>query len=163
MALGATSNGLTVNSGLLDVQGYSLTVGTLGGAGGTILSNSAGSAPTLTVNMASGSSTYGGSLANGTGTLALIKAGGGTLVLSGSNTYSGGTNVAGGILAATTTASLPKFSIPGTLAVQSGTVLDLSAGGTGQFQATDINNLRYPDFGEFQVGPDSTMGTLGMV
>jgi hypothetical protein len=23
--------------------------------------------------------------------------------------------------------------------------------------------LRYPDFGEFQVGPDSTTGTLGMV
>ena len=24
-------------------------------------------------------------------------------------------------------------------------------------------NVRYPDFGEFQVGPDSTTGTLGMV
>ena len=56
---------------MLDLQGYNLTVGSLGGGGGTLLSNSAGSTPTLTVNMPSGTTTYSGVLANGSGTLAL--------------------------------------------------------------------------------------------
>ena len=74
-ALGAASGGLTVNSGVLDLQGQSPTCGSLGGAGGTILTSSAGSTATLTVNMAAGTTTYNGVLANGSGTLALTKNG----------------------------------------------------------------------------------------
>lgn len=52
----------------------------------------------LTVGPATGTTTFGGSLQNGSGELTLVMNGPGTLILSGSNTYTGGTNVEAGIL-----------------------------------------------------------------
>ena len=40
-ALGTAGSPLTVNGGVLDLQGYNLTVGVLAGSGGTVLSSSA--------------------------------------------------------------------------------------------------------------------------
>ena len=88
---------MTVNGGVLDLNGYNSTVGTLAGAGGTVLSNLAGNT-TLTVNMPSGTSAYSGALANGQGTLALVVSGNGTLTLAGPNTYTGATTLYGGTL-----------------------------------------------------------------
>ena len=68
---------------------------------------------TLTLTTAT-SSTFAGTLQNGTGTLALTKAGASTLTLSGnSNTYSGNTVVSGGVLNVTNTSG----SATGTSAV----------------------------------------------
>ena len=64
------------------------------------------------------------------GSGALYQLGSGTLTLTGGNSYTGGTTVAGGVLAATTTASLANFGTAGSLAVQGGAMLDLSAGGS---------------------------------
>ena len=92
-----------------------------------ILSNFSGSTSTLTVNMASGTTNYGGVLANGLGTLSLTLSGAGTLVLSGTGSYGGGTTVSGGVLQL---GSAGALSTAGSLTVSGGT-LDL-----GTFTAT---------------------------
>ena len=73
---------------------------------------------------------------------------GSTLTLSGTNTYSGPTTVAanGGVLLATTPASLSHFSTPGqvvTLDNVAGALstVAVSAGGPGQWASTDIDTL----------------------
>ena len=95
--LGSTSGALTVNTGTLDLNGNSLTVGALGGSGGTILST--GTATVALTASSAGTSTYTGVLQNGNSSaLNLIKAGTGTLDLAGSNIYSGTTAINNGTL-----------------------------------------------------------------
>ena len=81
-ALGSTSGSLTVNGGTLDLGGTSQTVGALSGSGGTI--NASTGTSTLTVGNGGGTGSHSGTIANGVGTVALIKTGGGTQTLSGS-------------------------------------------------------------------------------
>jgi fibronectin-binding autotransporter adhesin len=94
-ALGATTGPLTVNGGTVDLQGNGITIGILTGTGGTILNN--GAATTLSIGASAGSGTYGGVLANGTGTLALNQVGG-LEILTNTNTYTRGTTLSGGTL-----------------------------------------------------------------
>ncbi len=97
-ALGAPTGPLTVNSSMLDLDGNNPTVVALSGNAFALITNSAGSGGTLTVSPAAGAtSTYNGTIADGTsgGTVALAVTGTGTLYLTGTNTYSGGTTVAG--------------------------------------------------------------------
>jgi autotransporter-associated beta strand protein len=86
-----TTGGLTVNAGTLDVNGNDVTVGSLGGVGGTI----ALGASTLTV-AGSGSTSFAGTI---TGAGGLNKSGNGLLNLTGANTYTGPTSITGGRLA----------------------------------------------------------------
>ncbi len=92
-ALGAATGDLTVNGGSLDLRGFSPTVGLLSGSGGSIVNTTGAS--TLTTNTAK-SGSFAGTLADQGGTLALFKAGTGTLTLSGSNSHGGGTILSGG-------------------------------------------------------------------
>jgi autotransporter-associated beta strand protein len=118
-ALGATTGSLAVNAGTVNLAGFSPTVGTLSGsAGGIIINNGAGTA-TLTASSSS-SATYAGLLINGSGALAFVKNGTGTLTLSGSNTYSGGTTIDAGTLQLGNTFGLG--SATGSLAVNGGTL-----------------------------------------
>jgi fibronectin-binding autotransporter adhesin len=96
---------LSVNSGTVNLGGFSQSVGALSGSAGTLITTStaAGSA-TLTTNFASGTSTFAGSIANNvSGTIAFTKSGAGTQVLSGNNTYTGATTVSAGQLSITGT------------------------------------------------------------
>ncbi len=82
--------------GTLDLYGVNQTVGDLSGAG--VVTNSYTPAPspaTLTVGNDNTSQTFSGSIQDGASTLALTVVGG-TLTLSGTNNYSGGTTVTGG-------------------------------------------------------------------
>ena len=93
-ALGSGS--LTVNGGTLDLSGLSIVVGGLsGGTAGTI-TNSVGGSIALTVSQ-TGKTTFGGSIQDAAGQTALVLTSG-TLTLDGTNTYTGGTFVAGGKL-----------------------------------------------------------------
>ena len=88
---------LTVNGGTLDLAGNSISVPGLSGSGGTVANSVSGTA-TLTASIASSTLTFSSSLADGAGSVALTKAGAGTLTLSSSNSYSGGTSVNSGVL-----------------------------------------------------------------
>jgi fibronectin-binding autotransporter adhesin len=96
-ALGATLEPLTVDGGVLDLAGYSVKSSGLDGLAGSITNSSAATPATLTVTVASGTMTYGGSLDDAVGTLALVKLGGGDLLLTGASSFSGGTQTAGDI------------------------------------------------------------------
>ena len=71
----------------------------LNGGGGKVTDSVAGA---VTVTLApTGTSSFSGVIQNGAGTLSLLLAGTGTQILAGSNTYSGGTTIQGGVLGIT--------------------------------------------------------------
>ena len=126
--------GLTVStSTLLDLNGFSPAIGALNG-GGLIDNVAGGGVSLLTIGSGGSSGTFSGTIQNSSGTTALIKVGGGTQVLTGTNTYSGGTQINGGILAFSASAlplnsSTPNISFGGgTLQWVAGNTQDVSAG-----------------------------------
>lgn len=87
---------VTINAGVvLDLNGFTETIGGLDGSGRVISSSGAA---TLLVGANGNSPTFSGSLADGGGQLALTKVGAGTQSLAGTNTYSGVTVVSEGTL-----------------------------------------------------------------
>ena len=81
--------------------------------------------------------------ANLGGSAGLSMTGSGTLLLTGVNVYSGSTSVAGGMLEAATTASLPGYSTANALTIAGGAVLAVqtSGGATSGWNATQIGSL----------------------
>ena len=120
-ALSANSD-FIVNS-ILDLNGFSNTIGSLAGTG-TVTNTGAGA--TLSAGGDNASNVFSGTLQNGPGALGLSKSGTGTLILTAISTYSGLTDVQGG-----------QLSVRGTLTnsavqVESGAML----GGTGAINGT---------------------------
>lgn len=98
-------NGANVGSARFDLGGFNQTVGGLTGSGTSMpiaITNSGVTASTLTVNQAA-TRAYRGSI---DGNVNLVKAGAGTLTLSGAFTSTGTVHVTGGILAFTGTSSV---------------------------------------------------------
>jgi fibronectin-binding autotransporter adhesin len=147
-----TNSAVTLPTGAtLSLNGNSVAIGSLTGTGGTVNDNTTANA-TLTVGGDNTSTTYGGTIVNGsTGTLALSKTGIGTLTLTGTDTYTGGTTVSNGTLGVAsdgalgtgavtiaplgtlsytaTTSTTKSFSLNlGTLAVAGGATLTLNGG-----------------------------------
>lgn len=83
------------SSGTLDLNGYSITIGSLAGTGKVLDS---GAPATLTSNADNASTAYTGIISDGSGPLSLVKTGTGTLTLGGLNTYTGTTTVSTGTL-----------------------------------------------------------------
>ncbi len=83
-------------AGTLDLNNKSDTINGLTGAG-TVTSSVAGAA-SLTVGDNNTTSTFGGIIQNGSGTVSLTKMGSGTLTLTNTNTHTGGTTISGGSL-----------------------------------------------------------------
>jgi fibronectin-binding autotransporter adhesin len=115
-AFGATT-GLIVNGGVLDLNNLAITAPSLAGAGGSVNLGSG----SLTLNVASGTSSYAGSIG---GTGGLTKLGAGTQTLTGASTYIGATTIGGGTLALDFSATgAPVSNIIG-----SGSTLNLGGG-----------------------------------
>ena len=104
------TGGLTVNGGRLDLAGFSLTLASLSGSAGAIANSATGTLATMTVRQAT-ETTFGGAIDDGAGRVALVLAGPGTLILGGTDAYSGGTYVDEGTLAASSAslAARPAF------------------------------------------------------
>ena len=83
-------------TGTLDLGGFGNAIGSLAGTG--IVTSSAAGAVTLTTNGDNTSTAFSGVIQDGSGTVALAKIGTGTLILTGANTYTGGTTIGGGTL-----------------------------------------------------------------
>nr|HPM81869.1 autotransporter-associated beta strand repeat-containing protein [Candidatus Anammoximicrobium sp.] len=102
----------------LDLNGYSATIGSLAdgaGGGGTVVNSDPARPVTLTVNPASGSTAFSGTI-GGDGdanAITLTKTGAGTQVLGGHNTYHGDTNVNGGTLQLTQGAGQQPLAVSG--------------------------------------------------
>jgi len=93
---------LAASGAALDLDGTNETIGTLGGVGGSSVILRGGR---LSV---SGSSNFDGTISDGGTPLGgrLVKEGAGTLLLSGTNTYSGRTTITGGAIRITSNAAL---------------------------------------------------------
>ena len=83
----------TINGGTFDLNGWNETVATVNGTNGVILINATGTNSTLTIGGDSGTNTFGGTIQNGSGTLALKMIGTGIQTLTGLSTYTGGTTI----------------------------------------------------------------------
>ncbi len=128
--IGIAAGGVTVNSIVYGTaQTTAINLGTAGNA-----LTLAGTTPTITVNNLSATHTIISPIAGSAG---LTKAGNGILVLSGTNTYTGGTSVNAGTLGFRNLAS--KVS-SGTHAFAAGTTLGLGVGSAGFFTTTDVDN-----------------------
>ena len=92
----AAGDGTVTVNGTLDLNGYSPTLAGLAGSG-TVTSSATGSI-TLSAGGNNQPSTFSGVIQNGSATLALTKVGSGTLILTGTNTFSRGTMVSSGTL-----------------------------------------------------------------
>jgi autotransporter-associated beta strand protein len=146
-----TPNAVTFSSGStgdLQLNGNSITVPSLNSSGGTPIiedASATATAATLTANIASGTSTYGGVLQDGSGggILSLTKSGSGTLVLSGtSNTYTGVTDFSAGI---TNVASLANYGVASSIGAR--TAGQETASGDGIGILIDGGTLQYTGSG----------------
>jgi fibronectin-binding autotransporter adhesin len=90
------------------------------------------------------------------GTGSLTTAGNGVYVLSGSNTYTGGTSVPGGTLSATQAAALAGYATPGAISLSNSAMLAVNAGGTGEFSPANIAGLLAANGSSFI--PGTTLG-----
>ncbi|HLP77843.1 MAG TPA: autotransporter-associated beta strand repeat-containing protein, partial [Candidatus Paceibacterota bacterium] len=92
---GAGKGNVSVGStGTLDVNGFSETVNGLSGSG--TINNSSTTASTLTIGGNNVSSIWSGTTVNGSGTVALLKTGTGSLTISGTNALGGTSQFNGG-------------------------------------------------------------------
>lgn len=127
-------NGLVFNSGI-----GTFNVGGLNGAAILNLADTALSPVTLSVGANNSSSTFNGAL---TGAGSLVKVGTGTLTLNGAGTYSGGTVVSAGTLAAgaaTAPGPITPFGV-GTVTVNNGGLLYLGTTVQNAFGSYQIPN-----------------------
>ncbi len=136
----ASSTHTVASGAFLDLAGFNQAIGALAGAG--TVTNSAAAGATLTAGGNNGSTTFSGVIEDGAGTTSLTKAGTGTLTLSGTNTYSGGTTINAGTLAVSSDANLGAAS--GALTFNGGTLQttgnlssnrDITLNGNGTFNA----------------------------
>jgi len=133
------SGGLTVNAGTLDLNGISVAVTAFGGAGGSVTNNSASGTSTLSATVSSGSSSYGGAIANGAGSVALTKSGTGALILSGSLQMAGLNANAGNV-------DLTQSGSIGTVNVASGATLSMAAHTGGNYNVLSVSSLTISGF-----------------
>jgi len=129
LRLGASqviTNGSAVTvaaAAVLDLNGFSETIGSLAGAGN--VTGTSGT-PTLNAGQNNTSTTFSGIISDSTGTLALTKAGTGVMTLSGANTYDGATTVSAGTLVAAHNTALGTAT--GSTTVNTGATLGLQGG-----------------------------------
>ncbi len=95
---GAVNGTVMLGGGLLAASSGEIALGALSGSGGTVTNEDTGSLATLTLGGLNTTTSFSGTILDGSGTTALTKTGSGTLVLSGTDSYRGETTVLHGKL-----------------------------------------------------------------
>lgn len=146
---------VTIDGGKLDVSVADVAADAINGIGGTITNDNTASTTTRTFSMGAshGSGSYGGLIVDNTGggaigKLAIAKIGAGTQILSGTNTYTGGTFVSNGTLYADYFSGGTPLS-NGSITLQGGT---LTIGGASSASLASLTLV--------QSGADFTSSTL---
>ena len=129
---------------ILDLGGFSQTIGSLAG-NGTVSNSGVASPATLTIGNDNSDTTFSGVIQDGTSATALTKIGTGSFTLSNTSTYTGATTVNAGALSVT-----GNISSSSLLTVNSAGTLN----GTGTVGNTQINA-----FGTFAPGVPGVPGT----
>ncbi|WP_009962450.1 beta strand repeat-containing protein [Verrucomicrobium spinosum] len=128
----AVGNRLAIEGGTLDLNGYNVTAGALSSASPQatlgVITNTAVTQALLTVGSGDASSSYYGTIINGTGGIALTKVGLGTVTLAGNNTFTGAVNVDAGKLVVGHANALGTTA--GGTVVKDGATLEFTAEGT---------------------------------
>jgi autotransporter-associated beta strand protein len=146
---GAGKGNLTINApGVLDLNSQPETVNGLSGTG-TVDTVAGDGSPIFTVGSNNANSTFNGVIKNTTGSLGLTKTGTGRLILTGTNTYTGGTIVNGGVL---------QVGDGGTAGTLGGGAITISTG-TLEFKRSDDLIIS----GELSGGGGITQGGTGTV
>jgi fibronectin-binding autotransporter adhesin len=123
----------------LDLHGFNGQINGLIGGTNAIVDNTTGTG-SLTIGNNNVTSTFAGVIRNSSGTLAISKTGLGTLILTGANTYAGGTTINGGtLLAKNLSSSGATGSNPVT--INAGGLLGGGAVGTATAGNFNVNGL----------------------
>ncbi len=154
---------VTLNANLT-VAGSGATIGTEGGTlNGTITANGDATAQTLTfAGAGNGNATIAGVIGDGAGQLILTKAATGNVTLTGTNTYTGATNVTAGILTLAKSNTLSQYN---NVVVSGGATLALVTGdGTTGWSAAQIDALAVAGVNpltiDARIGFDTTLGNF---
>jgi autotransporter-associated beta strand protein len=170
MAADRTLNSLTLASGIdVDLNTNTLTIGT-GGlivqgtsflTNGTLTVGASGTGGTLFAHVDSGKTLNDGAMLanNGSGAVSLVKANGGTMIVSGNNTYTGGTFVNGGTLQLGAADVIPNNSA---LTVATGATFDLN-GNNETVGSINGGGSILNSAANFKVGSDDTSTTFSGV
>src|SRR5690606_33215478 len=133
-----------INGGTLDLNGFDLTVSSLSGVGGTVDLGTA----TLTVDQ-DADTLYAGQI---TGTGGLHKSGAGTLALTGASTYTGTTEISGGVLRVDGSLASAVTVHAGALLAGKGTVGGLVVNGGTVSPGNSIGTLKVAGEVDFSGG-----------
>ena len=142
-ALGTGS--LIVNGGTVDLHGYSITVSVLASKSTTtastwLITNLDTTSSTLTVNQDK-STAFFADVQDGSGTVSVVMAGTGTLIVLGNNTYTAGTTISSGTFIVTAASAMPENT---SLTVGAGRDIRLRSH-RGEFLADDTGAESLPD------------------
>jgi autotransporter-associated beta strand protein len=122
-----------------------IALGSISGTG-TLTNLVSGTTVTFAIGGANQTTTFSGTIEDGDGWVALSKTADGSLKLTGTNTYSGGTVISGGTLVAVAPGTLPGYNASGKLTVHDGGTLALEVGGTGDWSNSLSTLLGYATF-----------------
>jgi autotransporter-associated beta strand protein len=147
--LAIASATLSMSGGTTNFTTAAPSIARLTGTGGTVaLGNTE-----LTVGLDgtnTQSATFAGNISQATGTGKLTKIDDSTLILSGTNTYTGATRVIGGTLELAKRLALyggnTSLWTNGNIAVESSTMLGFNVGGAGEFTDSDLNAISLSGF-----------------
>ena len=130
----AYSGGTSIYEGMLKIGDGATSPGSL--PGNVVISSTTAGA--LTFDTPAGMSVAASGNISGNGSGGLAKTGSGILILSGSNSYSGGTTVSQGVLTLSNTSAQPSA---GTINAAASATLALGVGGAGGFNSAAVDAL----------------------